>query len=44
MPIYLKDIVANPRLIERSHKYERCCACGLELQEPIAGKRTVPNG
>jgi hypothetical protein len=44
MPIYLKDVVADPSLIERSLKCERCCTCGLELQETITGKRKMPNG
>ena len=45
MAIFLKDLIKNPRLFDDlSTAQPKCCRCGVELQETITGKRSIPNG
>lgn len=49
MPIYLKDLIENPRLLDDLREREQsqepcCCECGVLLQETITGKRKTPKG
>ncbi len=45
MAVYLKDLIANPDLLNQLRSHDpKCCACGVVLQETITGKRTTPDG
>ena len=45
MPIYLKDLAKNPRLLsDLRTEHQRCCKCEVKLQETVTGKRPTPDG
>jgi hypothetical protein len=45
MAIYLKDVVAQPQLLEKLRQAQpRCPYCDVLLQETITGKRPTPKG
>ena len=45
MILYLKDLAANPRLLENLRtQEEKCSKCGIPLQETLTGKRQLDCG
>jgi hypothetical protein len=45
MPIYLKDLLDNRNLLkDLRNNQQKCCRCGVVLQETVTGKRKVPEG
>ena len=44
MPIYLKDVLANPDVLMVSAREQKCCSCQVVLQETITGKRKTSGG
>lgn len=44
MPIYLKDVLKNPELLTSPSHEQKCCSCGVVLQETITGKRQTSEG
>jgi protein-arginine kinase activator protein McsA len=44
MPIYLKDVLANPAILAGSAHDQKCRSCNVTLQETITGKRKTRAG
>jgi hypothetical protein len=45
MPIFLKDLLQDPQLLRQApFAQQKCCKCGVVLQETITGKRPTPTG
>jgi hypothetical protein len=44
MAIYLRDLLRDPKLLDSTPGQQKCCHCGVVLQETITGKRQTPAG
>lgn len=45
MPIYLRDLLKNPGLLDQAAaSLQQCCKCKVVLQETITGRRETPEG
>jgi len=45
MPTFLKDVLRDPQLLQRSpFEQQKCWKCEVPLQETITGKRQMAQG